>query len=198
MLVYIEFNWYIYWPHVTGNDRLPGCASGRPVRTSFPVWRNPMVRLFDNKSRHHTGPSRSAESTYAFLDRSSLPEYEQVRNMLQRWIDRFPPEHERKIVGQMRHKGTGSRENDKAFYAAFFELFLHEFLTSTDELVEAQPAIGTRPPDFKVRVTLQDGTQLTYLVEATDINLESGTALERDQGELSVWDTLNEIPSPDF
>ena len=157
-----------------------------------------MVRLFDDKPRDYTEPSRSAESVYAFLDRSSLPEYERVRSMLQRWVDRFPSEHQRKLVGPMRHKGSGSRENDKAFYAAFFELFLHEFLKGTDSPVEAQPSVGRRLLDFRVRVNVQDGTQLTYVVEATDIDLESGTALERDQQELSVWDTLNEISSPDF
>ena len=155
-------------------------------------------RLFDDKPRDYTEPSRSAESVYAFLDRSSLPEYERVRSMLQRWVDRFPSEHQRKLVGPMRHKGSGSRENDKAFYAAFFELFLHEFLKGTDSPVEAQPSVGRRLLDFRVRVNVQDGTQLTYVVEATDIDLESGTALERDQQELSVWDTLNEISSPAF
>ena len=58
--------------------------------------------------------------------------------------------------------------------------------------------VGRRTPDFRVREELNQGTQLTYIVESTDINLESSTALEMDQNELSVWDTLNEISSPDF
>ncbi len=157
-----------------------------------------MVRLFDDKPRDYTEPSLSAESIYAFLDRSSLPEYERVRCMLQRWVDRYPSEHHRQIVNSMRVKGSGSRANDKRFYAAFFELFLHEFLSSKEGSVEAQPLIGKRRPDFRVRVNLNDFTQLTYIVEATVINLESSTALERDQKELSLWDTLNEISSPDF
>ena len=118
--------------------------------------------------------------------------------MLQRWVDRFPPGHQPQILGEMRHKGSGSRANDRHFNAAFFELFLHEFLSGTDGSVEAQPSIRRRPPDFRVNLKLQDRTEFTYIVEATDIDLESGTALERDQNELSVFDTLNEIPSPDF
>ena len=118
--------------------------------------------------------------------------------MLQRWVDRFPPEHQPQILGEMRHKGSGSRAKDRHFNAAFFELFLHEFLSGTDGSVEAQPSIRRRPPDFRVNLKLQDRTEFTYIVEATDIDLESGTALERDQNELSVFDTLNEIPSPDF
>ena len=157
-----------------------------------------MRQLFDDKRRDHAEPSLRAESIYAFLDRSSLVEYERVRCMLQRWVDRFPPEHQPQILGEMRHKGSGSRANDRHFNAAFFELFLHEFLSGTDGSVEAQPSIGRRPPDFRVNLKLQDRTEFTYIVEATDIDLESGTALERDQNELSVFDTLNEIPSPDF
>ena len=102
------------------------------------------------------------------------------------------------LVGPMRHKGPGSRINDKAFYAAFFELFLHEFLNGTGDPVEAQPSLRSHLLDFRVQVNVQDGTQFIYVVEATNIDLESGTALERDQLELSVWDTLNEISLPDF
>ena len=156
-----------------------------------------MHRLFDDKLRDCTEPSLRAESIYAFLDRSSLPEYERVRCMLQRWVDRFPPEHQPEILGQMCHKGSGSRANDKQFCAAFFELFLHEFLNGTDGSVEAQPKMGSRP-DFRIKLKLEDRTEFTYIIEATDIVLESGTALERDQNELSVFDILNEIPSPDF
>ena len=63
------------------------------------IWRSLMVRLFNDKPRDYTEPSRSAESIYAFLDRSSLPEYERMRYMLQRWVDRFPSGHQRKVVG---------------------------------------------------------------------------------------------------
>ena len=157
-----------------------------------------MLQLFDGKPRDYAEPSLRAESIYAFLDRSSLPEYERVRCMLQRWVDRFPPKHQPEILGQMRHEGSGSRARDKHFYAAFFELFLHEFLCGTGGSVDAQPSIRRRPPDFRVNLKLQNRTEFTYIVEATDIDLESGTSLERDRNELSVFDILNEIPSPDF
>ena len=74
-----------------------------------------MLQLFDDKPRDYADPSLRAESIYAFLDRSSLPEYERVRCMLQRWVDRFPPKHQPEILGQMRHEGSGSRTREKAF-----------------------------------------------------------------------------------
>ena len=63
--------------------------------------------------------------------------------------------------------------------------------------MEAQPEMGSRP-DFRIKLKLEDRTEFIYIIEATDIDLENGTALERDQNELSVFDMLNEIPSPDF
>ena len=53
-------------------------------------------------------------------------------------------------------------------------------------------------PDFEVTEELADASQLTYVVEATDIDLERGTKLERNWNELTVLDTLNEISSSDF
>ncbi len=98
----------------------------------------------------------------------------------------------------MRHKGYGSRANDRQFNAGFFELFLHGFLNGTDGRVEAQPSHESRTPDFRVTLVLEDGAEFSYMVEATDLDLETSTSLERDQNELSVFDKLNEISSPDF
>lgn len=157
-----------------------------------------MLRLFDDKSRDWTRPLLQPESTYSFLDRSSLPEYERLRCMLQRWVDRFPSEHQPHILGQLRHKGHGSRANDRQFNAGFFELFLHEFLNGTGGRVEAQPSHESRTPDFRVTQVLEDRPDFSYMVEATDLDLETSTSLERNQNELSVFDKLNEISSPDF
>ena len=63
--------------------------------------------------------------------------------MLQRWVDRFPSEHQPKIVGPMRRKSSGSITKDRDFYAAFFELFLHEFLIGTEGAVEAQSKVDS-------------------------------------------------------
>ena len=59
-----------------------------------------MHRLFDDKPRDYTAPSLNAEWTYAGLDRSSLPEYKRVRPVLERSVDRYPSEHQSKIVGK--------------------------------------------------------------------------------------------------
>ena len=157
-----------------------------------------MPRLFDDKPRNHTSPSRRAETTYSFLDQSSLPEFERVRCMLERWVERLPKERQQKAVAKLRHKAPGSRQKEIQFNATFFELFLHEFLLGTEGEVVVEPIIDGVTPDFEVTEELAGGSQLTYMVEAKDIDLERGTKLEGDWNELRVLDSLDEISSPDF
>ena len=156
------------------------------------------IRLFDEKLRNYTKPSRRAETTYSFLDRSSLPEFERVRRMLERWVERLPNKHQQKTVANMRHKRLGSAKDQAQFNAAFFELFLHEFLLGAGGEVIVEPIVDGLTPDFRVAEELAGGSQVTYVVEATDIDLERGTELERDWNEMSVIDSLNEIISPNY
>lgn len=160
-----------------------------------------MFQLFDDKPRDYTGPSRRAETSYSFLDRSSLPEFERVRNMLERWVQRLPEEQRKEAISKMRHKGQGSLENENQFNETFFEVFLHEFLNGTGGTggeVIAEPRVEGLTPDFGVTEKLADGNELSYVVEATSIDLERGTALSHNQNELTVLDWINEITSPDF
>ena len=118
--------------------------------------------------------------------------------MLERWVGRLPKTHQRKTVANMRHKALGSAKDQVQFTAAFFELFVHEFLHGTDGEVQVEPTIDRLTPDFRVTEKLAGSSQLTYVVEATDIDLERGTELESDWNELWVIDSLNEISSPDY
>ena len=68
----------------------------------------------------------------------------------------------------MRHNPPGSQKKEIQFNAAFFELFLHELLLGTAGEVTAEPVINRLTPDFEVTEKLASGSQLTYVVEATD------------------------------
>ena len=157
-----------------------------------------MAQLFDDKPRNYAGLSIRAETTYTFLDRSSLLEFERIRHILNRWIERLPKKHQHRAVANLRHKGPGSPSDQAQFDAAFFELFLHEFLQGAGGQVTVEPTIDGLTPDFRATQELPDGSQLTYVVEATDINLERGTELEQGWNERTVLDWLNEIDSADF
>ena len=97
------------------------------------------LKLFEDKPRDYTKPSLRAETTYSFLDRSSLPEFERVRCMLERWVERLPRKHRQKTVANLRHRAPGSRTDEIQFNAGFFELFLHEFLLGTDGEILVEP-----------------------------------------------------------
>ena len=99
--------------------------------------------------------------------------------MLERWVERLPETQQQKTVANMRHKGLGSATDQAQFNAAFFELFLHEFLLGTGGEVQAEPVIDGLTPDYGVAEKLADGSHIAYVVEATDIDLERGTGLEK-------------------
>ena len=157
-----------------------------------------MPHLFDDKPRNHKGPSRRAETTYSFLDRSSLPEFERIRAMLERWIGRLPKAHQRRAVANMSHRGRGSAKEESQFKSTFFELFLHEFLAGTGGKVQVEPEFDGLTPDFAISDSSAAIGQFNFVVEASDIDLERGTKLERDWNERSAIDALNEIDCPNF
>ena len=157
-----------------------------------------VAALFDDKARNYAKPSLRAETTYSFYDRSSLEEFARCRLMLQRWVDRLPPAKQKDIVARIRHKGRGSWREEQSFNGAFFELFLHEFLNGTGGDTVAEPKIGHLTPDFGVTEARPDGTQINYVVEATDLNIMHGTGLDSHWNERHALDILDEIISPDF
>ena len=154
--------------------------------------------LFDDKIRNYAGPAFRAESKYSFYDRSALEGYERVRKMLQRWVDRMPPEKQKDIVGRMRHKGRGSSREAQNFGGAFFELFLNEFLNGTGGYTVVDPKVVNRTPDFGVTETQQDGTEIHYLMEASDIDIFHSTDFASEWNELQALDILDEIKTPAY
>lgn len=156
------------------------------------------VDLFDDKERDYTQPSLRAETTYSFYDRSSLTGYEHLRQMLQRWLSRLPPAKQKDIAGRMRHSGFGSPREEQNFNAAFFELFMHEFLIGTGGSPAVDPSFEGRTPDFGVTERDSDGNAIAYVVEATNVNHLSGTNLDSNWNEQRALDILDGIRSPDF
>ncbi len=166
-------------------------------RTNLP-YQEETVPLFDDKHRNYTGPSLRAETEYSFYNRSSLVGFKHLREMLQRWVDRMPPDKQKSIASRIRHGGFGSPVEQQNFDGAFFELFLHEFLNGTGGHTVVEPRIGRLTPDFGVTETGKDGTKINYMVEATDVNVQRGTDLDSNWNEKRALDILDEIETPDF
>jgi len=112
--------------------------------------------LFDDKARTDPEPAYARESTYAFLDRVNDPVFAAVRAVLNAWVDRFASLHDdtdiSDLVGRLRSK------EDIAFYAAFWELYLHELFVRLGFSIEVHPESGkdTRP-DFRLT---RDGREI--------------------------------------
>ncbi len=175
-----------------------GAVRGMFANRANPTYNEETVTLFDDKHRHYTAPSLRAETTYSFYDRSSLDGFKHLRQMLQRWVDRMPPDKQKGIVTRIRHDGLGSPVEQQNFDGAFFELFLHEFLNGTGGNTVVEPKIGRLTPDFGVTETVKEGTKINYIVEATDVNVQRGTKLDSGWNELHALDILDEIETPDF
>ena len=171
-----------------------GMFAGRPNQSQA----DEHCPLFDEYERDYGRPALRAETTYSFYNRSALDEFEKLRAMLQRWVNRMPPAKQRDLVGRMRHKGDGSIGEQRRFDGAFFELFLHEFLVGTGGHVVVEPNIDGGTPDFGVTEILENGTMINYLVEASHTNVLANAGLESDWLENRALDILDEIDSPDF
>ncbi len=147
--------------------------------------------LFDNKARTNPEPSYARESTYTFLDRVDDPIFVAVREVLNAWVDRFASLHDKMaindLVGRLRSK------DDIAFYAAFWELYLHEFFARLGFTIEVHPESGKDArPDFRLT---RDGREM-YL-EAVMPNPRAGRSNE-SKGSKTVIEYIDAAFDPDF
>jgi hypothetical protein len=103
--------------------------------------------LFADLTRTDPQPQRSAESTYQFLDRVEDPAFAQVRELFNDWFARFAAHQDGPAVADLR--GRLRAKQGLQFYAAFWELYLHELFSRLGYRVEVHPE-GPRPtrPDF--------------------------------------------------
>lgn len=144
--------------------------------------------LFDEEERHYTGVAQHAESYYSFLNRSSRHSVALVRDMLECWLARFPKTHQKSLATRMRHTGRTNHQQDTNFRAAFFELYMHEFLRGTGSQVTVEPNVEGLKPDFSV-----DEADERFLVEVTCLSFDP-----EDRKEKRVVDLLNTIDAPQY
>ena len=102
--------------------------------------------MFSEGLRTDRTPSRHNEDLYSFLDRSAVPFFKAVRDLIEAWVSRVPGDHRAQLVGSLRSR---SREE---FESAFWELYLHEAYTSSGHTVTIHPALphSSSRPDFLI------------------------------------------------
>lgn len=146
--------------------------------------------LFDSIDRVDTGPAKHSEPSFEYLNRSGRPPTQKVRNLLDKWFNRFPRDAQAELQARFRSS------DDHQHFGAFFELYLHELLLSLDFTVELHPSLPqteTTHPDYLVR---KSGTEL-FCLEATIASASNEEAAAKAR-ESVVYDTLERMDSPNF
>ncbi len=102
------------------------------------------MSLFDNTHPDFDGYRPDSMSEAKYLQRSTRPIVARVRGVLNEWFDRYPDSDKNRL------KGDFLSSRPQQHHAAFFELFVHEFLVRNSWEVSVHPPIeGTsKVPDF--------------------------------------------------
>jgi hypothetical protein len=138
--------------------------------------------LFDDRERVDSSPPSIGESLFEYVDRMAGVLWTNVRAQLSEWVQDFPAEHRQELLGRLR-----SRSDPVDFYAAYWELFLHQLLKRGGFNVEYHPAVlGTaKRPDFRaVR-----GDEVVY-IEAKLIG-NSADEKRRQREKDEIWTELD-------
>jgi hypothetical protein len=139
--------------------------------------------LFDDFPRLDKGPSDRSESTFEYLNRSARSDVALIRDLLEDWFSRLPPNAQPELHARFRSA------DDRQYLGAFFELYLHQLFLRLGMTVERQ----TRP-DFRI---FKDNEPVFYLeaVLAAPSNADVSTEKIKNR----IYDALNQrLNSPNF
>lgn len=148
------------------------------------------MKLFDQVERTDTGRSTYAEAAFAYLNRSARPDVAEVRQVLESWFAKYPSQHQPELAGRFRAVGKRGLE------PPFFELFLHELLLRLGFRLTVHPQLTDtdRHPDFLVQ---SDGG-VSFFLEAAVVSDEPSEETAARRLEDSIYDSLNQLESPNF
>lgn len=137
-------------------------ASQRPL---LPSCASRLTMLFIDRKRTDSSPKVNRESEFAFLDRSSRPEIERVRQFLEKLAMGYPAEELAELIARVQ---SG---NDTHFKSSIFELVLHAFLVRLGYKLRPHPELqngsGARP-DFHVTSPEGEDFYLEAVLASTD------------------------------
>jgi hypothetical protein len=126
-----------------------------------------------------------AEGEYAFLNRVAGEYWDDVRDLMEEWLARYPNHKAPELARRLQADSRG-------FLGAYLELFLHQFFSQSGASVDVEPELSGRRPDFRVSI---DGMSL--LVEAKAL-YEPEKDTNRNRRTALVIDRLRKVQSADF
>lgn len=146
--------------------------------------------LFSTLVRTDASPRLHSESCYAHVNRRAGPEYDRVRNQIERWAARLVTPAYAEVQGRLQ---SG---DDNDFDSAFFELYVHELLIKSGHTVVPHPTLlgTTKRPDF-----LASGSSGDVIVEAKVVTEATNEERARDARLRAFYAAIDErIKSPDY
>ena len=147
--------------------------------------------LFDDRIREDPNPKYAAETSFQFLQRIDDPVFARVREAFNVWFSRFDERQSERAVRDLR--GRFRSRQDHQFYAAFWELYLHEVFTRLGFEVEVHPE-GSR--DARPDLRLRRGAETLY-VEAS-MPTPSTDDDRQPKSVATVLEYVNAAFNPDF
>lgn len=149
------------------------------------------MALFDMVREEHTAPAGYAESSFQFLNRSTRPEIQRIRDVCEDWHSRYPETDKAELRTRFRDRNNNNHNS------AFFELFLHELLLRSGYKVICHPETAnetTTHPDFCVTSPTGIEFYLEAVVVTGKTEVEKSTQMRMNQ----AYDTLNHMNSPNI
>ena len=152
--------------------------------------------LFKAHSQRVTDATKLSE--YALLERSTLPEHEQARSLLEQWFQDYPSDAE-KQSGRADHQknfcAAFGAQRDRQHQAAFFELYCYTLLRRHHFDIEIEPPVETSShhPDFLV----QSARTPICFFEAT-LAAESDPDAGKEVKLRQIREMVCALPSPDY
>lgn len=128
------------------------------------------MRLFDDFERKDTSPISPGESFYEFLNRSAGDEPAHVRGLCETWFRDYTADVAAPKANSF--KGKFKSSDFKQHHGAWFELYIHQLLTTLGFAVTVEPNVEvsgrTLTPDFAF---MSNGSR--FLVEAAIVKPDS-------------------------
>lgn len=145
--------------------------------------------IFDPKPRAFGGPKPRNGADFEYLNSSSRPEAERVRELLERLCSYYPCAGRSELVARLR----ASRKD--THLSAVFELVLHEIFYRTGSTLTPHPELGdtSRRPEFRIRTD----SGFSFLLEAT-LCFERGADVAGEKRLQEAYDIIDRMASPCF
>lgn len=146
--------------------------------------------IFDARTRSELRPKRRNESSFAYLNLSARPEFQCIRDFLEKWVAEFPSQDRADVIGRL-------RSNEEAQHlGAVFEIMIFAHFRVQGYSLETHPSLPNNSgsyPDFIVSLKEKP---LFYL-EAT-LAMKSKLSYSEEARVNELLETINKIESPNF